>query len=168
MTRGLRESNPVFAWKSRSDTTEWLHFHFSLSCLGERNGNPLQCSCLENPRDRGAWWAAAYGVAQSRARLNRLSSSKVQLGFPGGLAVKNPPVVQESEETCVRSLGWEDPLEEGMATTPVFVPGESHGQSSLAVCSPSGSQRVRHDWSALALTRHNGSVPSVISVFRAT
>ena len=48
-----------------SDTTERLHFHFSLSCIGEGNGNPLQCSCLENPRDGGAWWAAVYGVAQS-------------------------------------------------------------------------------------------------------
>ena len=44
------------------DTTEWLHFHFSLSCIGEGNGNPLQCSCLENPRDGGAWWAAVYGL----------------------------------------------------------------------------------------------------------
>ena len=58
-----------------SDTTERLHFHFSLSCIGEGNGNPLQCSCLENPRDRGAWWAAVHGVAQSRTRLKRLSSS---------------------------------------------------------------------------------------------
>ena len=57
-----------------SDTTERLHFHFSLSCIGEGNGNPLQCSCLENPRDGGAWWAAVYGVAQSRTRLKRLSS----------------------------------------------------------------------------------------------
>ena len=48
------------------DTTEGLHFHFSLSCIGEGNGNPLQCSCLENPRDRGACWAAVYGVAQSQ------------------------------------------------------------------------------------------------------
>ena len=48
-----------------SDTIERLHFPFSLSCIGEGNGNPLQCSCLENPRDRGAWWAAVYGVAQS-------------------------------------------------------------------------------------------------------
>ena len=47
------------------DTTERLHFHFSLSCIGEANGNPLQCSCLENPRDGGAWWAAVYGVAES-------------------------------------------------------------------------------------------------------
>ena len=61
--------------RSESDTTERLHFHFSLSCIGEGNGNPLQCSCLENPRDRGGWWAAVYGVAQSRTRLKRLSSS---------------------------------------------------------------------------------------------
>ena len=58
-----------------SDTTERLHFHFSLSCIGEENGIPLHCSCLENPRDRGAWWAAIYGVAQSLTRLKRLSSS---------------------------------------------------------------------------------------------
>ena len=57
------------------DTTERLHFHFSLSCIGEGNGNPLQYSCLENSRDGGAWWAAIYGVAQSRTRLKQLSSS---------------------------------------------------------------------------------------------
>ena len=57
------------------DTTEQLHFHFSLSCIGEGNGNPLQCSCLENPSDGGAWWAAVYGVAQSRTWLKWLSSS---------------------------------------------------------------------------------------------
>ena len=64
-----------------SDTSERLHFHFSLSCIGEGNGNPLQCSCLENPRDGGAWWAAFYGVTQSRTRLKRFnsSSSKVML-----------------------------------------------------------------------------------------
>ena len=55
-----------------SDTTERLHFHFSLSCTGEGNGNPLQCSCLDNPRDGKAWWAAVYGVAQSRTRLKQL------------------------------------------------------------------------------------------------
>ena len=59
------------------DTTEQLHFHFSLSCIEEGNGNSLQCSCLENPRDGGAWWAAVYGVAQSRTWLKRLSSSKL-------------------------------------------------------------------------------------------
>ena len=52
-----------------SDMTERLHFNFSLSCIGEGNGNPLQCSCLENPRDGEAWWAAVYGVAQSWTRL---------------------------------------------------------------------------------------------------
>ena len=55
--------------------TEQLHFDFSLSCIGGGNGNPLQCSCLENSRDGGAWWAAVYGVAQSWTRLKRLSSS---------------------------------------------------------------------------------------------
>ena len=59
-----------------SDMTERLHFHFSLSCTGEGNGSPLQCSCLENPRDGGPWWAAVYGVAQSQTRLKQLSSSK--------------------------------------------------------------------------------------------
>ena len=61
--------------RKESDTTERLHFDFSFSCIGEGNGNPLQCSCLENPRDGGAWWAAVYGVAQGRTRLKRLSSS---------------------------------------------------------------------------------------------
>ena len=55
--------------REESGMTERLHFHFSLSCIGEGNGNPLQCSCLENPRDGGAWWAAVYGVAQSQTRL---------------------------------------------------------------------------------------------------
>ena len=58
-----------------SDMTERLPFHFSLSCIGEGNGNPLQCSCLENPRDGGAWWATVYGVTQSQTRLKWLSSS---------------------------------------------------------------------------------------------
>ena len=58
----------------KSDTTERLHFHFSLSCIGEGNGTPLQCSCLENPRNGEAWWAAVYGVTQSRTQLKRLSS----------------------------------------------------------------------------------------------
>ena len=61
--------------REESDATERLHFQFSLSCTGEGNGNRLRCSCLENPRDDGAWWAAVSGVAQSRPRLKRLSSS---------------------------------------------------------------------------------------------
>ena len=61
--------------RTESDTTERLHFRFSLSCIGEGNGNPLQCFCLENPRDGGAWWAAVYGAVQSRTQLKQLSSS---------------------------------------------------------------------------------------------
>ena len=61
--------------REESDKAERLHFHFSLSCIGRGNGNPLKCSCLENPRDGGAWWAAVYGVTQSWTRLKRLSSS---------------------------------------------------------------------------------------------
>ena len=74
-SHGQRSLVGCSPWVAKSDTTEWLHFHFSLSYIGEGNGNPLQCSCLENPRDRGAWWAAVYGVAQSRTRLKWLSSS---------------------------------------------------------------------------------------------
>ena len=79
---------------TESDTTERLHFIFSLSCIGEGNGNPLQCSCLENPRDWGAWWAAVYGVTQSQTRLKRLSSSSSssrvdQWGDGMGLSIKH-------------------------------------------------------------------------------
>ena len=84
------------------DMTEWLPFHFSLSCIGAENGSPLQCSCLENPRDGGAWWAAVYGVARSQTRLKQLSSSSSStshlvhcIGFPGAsqvvLVIKNLP-----------------------------------------------------------------------------
>ena len=70
------ESGSCSPWgRKESGRTERLHFHFSLSCIGEGNGNPLQCSCLENPRDGEAWCASVYGVAQSRTRLKRLSSS---------------------------------------------------------------------------------------------
>ena len=74
--RGRRSLVGCSPWNhEESDMTERLHFHFSLSCIGEGNGNPLQCSCLENPREGGAWWAAVSGVAQSRTRLKWLSSS---------------------------------------------------------------------------------------------
>ena len=77
--RSLEGCSPWGCWES--DMTERLHFHFSLSCIGEGNGNTLQGSCLENPRDGGAWWAAVYGVAQSRTRLKRLSSSSSSIHF---------------------------------------------------------------------------------------
>ena len=73
-SHGRRSLVGCTPWE-QSDTTERLHFDFSLSCIGEGNGNPLQCSCLENPRDGGAWWAAIYGVAQSQTWLKWLSSS---------------------------------------------------------------------------------------------
>ena len=84
MEKALAPHSSTLAWKipwteepgrlqsrgsEESDTTDRLHFHFSLSCIGEGNGNPLQCSCLENPRDGGAWWAAVYRVSQIRTRL---------------------------------------------------------------------------------------------------
>ena len=75
-SHGRRSLVSCSPWgRYESDTTERLHFHFSLSCIEEGKGNPLQCSCLENPRDGGASWAAVNGVAQSRTRLKRLSSS---------------------------------------------------------------------------------------------
>ena len=70
--------------REESDTTERLHFHFSLSCIGEGNGNLLQYSCLENPRDGGAWWAAVYGLAQSQTQLKQLSSSSFELMLISG------------------------------------------------------------------------------------
>ena len=110
--RSLVGCTPWGRWGS--DTTEQLHFHFSLSCIGEGNGNPLQHSCLENPRDGGAWWAAVSGVTQSRTRLKWLSSSSIRLSQASLVAqlVKNLPAMWE---TWVRSLGWEDPLEKGKA-----------------------------------------------------
>ena len=90
--------------------TEQLHFDFSLSCIGEGNGNPLQCSCPENLRDGGAWWAAVYGVTQSRTRLKRLGSS--------------------SSRAIGRRRQWHP--------TPVLLPGKSHGWRSVVGCSPWG------------------------------
>ena len=91
-----------------SDTTERLLFYFSVSCIGEGNGNPLQCSCLENPRDGGAWWAAVCGVAQSWTRLKwrSSSSSSRELHRASLMAqqVKNLPAMQETQETWVQSL----------------------------------------------------------------
>ena len=94
-----------------SDTTERLHFHFSLSCIGEGKGNPLQCSCLENPRDGGAWWAVVCGVAQSRTRLKRLSSSVYMPWF----------------DSWVGKIPWR----KAQQPTPVFLPGNSNGQRGL-------------------------------------
>ena len=122
-----------------SETTE--RFHSSLSCIGEGNGNPRQCSCLENPRDGGAWWAAVYGVAQSRTRLKRLSSSSssVVLNIHG-----LPRWLSGEESTCqCRTLGFipwvgKMPWSRKWQPTPVFLPGKFHGQRSLVGYNPWG------------------------------
>ena len=85
--------------REESDTTERLHFHFSLSCIegNGKNGNPLQCSCLENPRDAGAWWAAVYGVTQSQTQLKQLSSrSSSSMG----------PVDLWAEQSTLQPVYW--------------------------------------------------------------
>ena len=91
-SHGRRSPVGCSPWgRSELDKTERLHFHFSPSCIGEGNGNPLQYSCLENPRDRGAWWAAVYGVAKSRTRLKRLTAAAAEnacaVQLPGLAAV---------------------------------------------------------------------------------
>ena len=126
--------------REESDTTDRLDFHFSLSCFGEGNGNPLQCSCLENLRDGAAWWAAVYGVAQSRTRLKRLSSSSSSnsvylMAFPSHSVVNNPPAMQRPGfDLEVGKMPWR----RAWQPTPLFLPGESHGQRSLAQYSPQG------------------------------
>ena len=112
--RSLVGCSPWGRWGS--DATERLHFHSSLSCIGEGHGNPLQCSCLENPRDGGAWWAAVHGVAKSRTRLSDFT-------FTFHLHA-----LEKDMATHSSVLAWRIP---GM--------GESGGLPSL------GSHRVRHD-----------------------
>ena len=121
-----RLQDPCSPWgRKESDTTERLHFHFSLSCIGEGNGNPLQCSCLENPRDGRAWWASIYGVAQSRTRLKQLSSSSSSSGSDG------------KESAC--SAGDSGLIPESRRT-----PGEKNGYPLQYSCL--GNSMVRGAW----------------------
>ena len=93
-SQGQRSLVGCSPWgREESDTTEQLHFQFSLSCIGEGNGNPLQGSCLENPRDRGAWWAAVYGVAQSPTQLSDLAAAVA--------AAQKPPNSERSHQRDV-------------------------------------------------------------------
>ena len=129
------------------DTTEQLHFHFSLSCIGGGNGNPLQCSCLENPRDGRAWWAAVYGVTQSRTRLKRLSSSSSDSdGKESACNVGDP----------VRSLGWEDPLEKGMATHSSILVWRIPWTEEPGELQSMGLQKVRQDRATFTFTFSHG------------
>ena len=102
-------------------TTDWLHFHFSLSCFGEGNGNPLQCSCLENPMDGGAWWATLNGVAKSRTRLSDFTFT---FHFHA---------LEKERATHSSVLAWRIPGT-----------GEPGGLPSM------GLHRVGHDWRDLA------------------
>ena len=105
------------------------------------NGNPLQCSCLENPRHGRAWWAAVYGVTQSRTRLKRLSSSSSS--YPLAQTVKYPPAMQK---TPVWSLGKEDPPEKGMATHCSVLAWSIPWTEEPGGLQSMGWQRIRHDW----------------------
>ena len=128
-SHGQRSPVGCSPWgRSELDRTERLHFHFSPACIGEGNGNPLQYFCLENPRDRGAWWAAIYGVAQSWTQLKRLSIS---------ISILGSSVAQWKRISCrfdpwVRKMPWRREWE----STSVFLPGESQGQKSLMGYSP--------------------------------
>jgi len=118
--------------------TERLHFHLSLSCIGEGNGNPLQCSCLESPRDGGAWWAAIYGVVQSRTRLQQLSSSssihpahlyrspQSALLMRGSL---HPPVKLAEEETVTSTFSFKATLHK-----PSFQPSLCFFLPHICIC----------------------------------
>ena len=104
-----------------SDTTEWLHFHFSLSCIGEGNGSPLQCFCLENPRARGAWWTAVHGVVKTRTQLKNFTITFHFHALEKAIAAHSSV------------LAWR-------------IPGTGEPGGLLSM----GSHRVRHDWRDLA------------------
>ena len=113
---------------------KYIHYLSVGASLGEGNGTPLQYSCLENPRDGGAWWAAVDGVAQSQTRLRRRSSSSSSSrGFSGSTVVKNPPA-NVGDMGSIPGLRRSPGISEGRKwqPTPVFLPGKSHGQMSLA------------------------------------
>ena len=100
-SRGWRSLVGCRLWhRTESDMTERLHFHFSLSCMGEGNGTLLQCSCLENPRDGGAWWAAVYGIAQSQTQLKQLSSSSSSVCSVPRTILNNGQTAV-TEQTCL-------------------------------------------------------------------
>ena len=160
--------------------TERLHFHFSLSCIGEGNGNPLQCSCLENPRDRGAWWAAVCGIAQSRTGLKRLSSSSsssiwslkifehIRIGTEKAMAPHSSTLAWKipwaEEPGRLQSMGslrvghdwatslslFTHSLEKEMATHSSVLAWRIPGTGEAGGLLSMGSHKVRHDWSDLA------------------
>ena len=136
--RSLVGCSPWGHWEL--DATERLPFHFSLPCIGEGNGNPLQCSCLENPRDGGAWWAAVYGVARSPTRLTRLSSSSSPFRcLPGGSDGK-------ASACNERDQVQEDPLEKEMAIHSSTLSWKIPWTEEPGGLQSMGSQKVGHNW----------------------
>ena len=143
------------------DTTERLHFHFSLSCLREGNGNPLQCSCLEDPRDRGAWWAATYGVAQNRPWLEWFSSSSSS-------SMSDSNVKDSNQLSCAVFGGSvvSDSLNPLVGSSPgSSVNGDSQGKNTRVGCHallqgifpPQGSNPIlQHCRQILYLLSHRG------------
>ena len=139
--------------------TERLHSHFSLSCIGEGNGNPLQCSCLENLRDGGAWWAAVYGVAQSWTRLKRLSSSssssippQLSRGWQGSHSLGGGGVIAKLHPTLATpwTVSLQAPLCHGIFQARIL---EWDAISFSSGSSPQGSnlhflhcQRILYHW----------------------
>ena len=101
--------------------TERLHFHFSLSCIGEGNGNPLQCSCLENRRDGGAWWAAVYGVTQSQTQLKRLSSSSSRSDLAAAVGSRERWGMQQIRHHLLQQM-----TAEGAENYYIFQSSQSH------------------------------------------
>ena len=141
--------SPWGRWES--DTTERLHFIFSLSCIGEGNGNPLQCACLENPRDGGAWSAAVYGVTQSQTRLKWLSSSSSSRVLLYTIIT----VVQSASYVWLFATPWTTVCQASLFCTISWClgfPGDSDGKESACnagdLCLIPGSRRStgeRHD-----------------------
>ena len=121
-----------------------VRLYFCIFPYTESNGTPLQYSCLENPRDGGAWWAVVYGVAQSRTRLKRLSNEE-RGASQVALVVKNPPANAGDVRDGVRSLDQENPLEEGTATHSSILAWRIPWTEKPGRLQPMGSQKVRHD-----------------------
>ena len=166
LEKGMATHSSTLAWKipwteepgrlqsmdhEESDMTEQLHFHFSLSCTGEGNGKPLQFSCLENPRGRGAWWAVIYGSHRvGHDWCDSSSSSRIQLGCKlmawaslVAQMVKNLPAKQK---TGIQSLHQEDPLKKGMASHFSILAWKTPWMEKPGRLQSTGSQRVYHNW----------------------
>ena len=139
--------------RKESDTTERLHFHFSFSCIGEGNGNSLQCSCLENPRDGGAWWAAVYGVAQSWKRLKWLSSSS---SSREGFTEENH-LVRNVKKGGNGTIGFLRKRTTSTRSSKCKGPGAGVCVGCLRVSKEAGVELTRAKWEEIWLERKGGT-----------